>query len=114
MTLSFQCISYNSRLNLGFIYSCGYGLLSHRHLPHISFYFYSYIHRFFSTHYKHYLREGIFSRIFPLREISEDKPLAKISHFTVIGLKNAGFRVNFSSSQREIEEIQAAVKMPQN
>jgi hypothetical protein len=24
------------------------------------------------------------------------------------------FRVNFCSSQREIEEIQAAVKMPQN
>ena len=33
----------------------------------------------------------------------------------LIGLKNAGFfRVNFCSSQREIEEIQAAVKMPEN
>jgi hypothetical protein len=33
----------------------------------------------------------------------------------LIGFKNAGFlRVNFCSSQREIEEIQAAVKMPQN
>ena len=38
---------------------------------------------FFATHYKHNLREGIFSRIFPLREISENKSLAKISHFTV-------------------------------
>ena len=33
----------------------------------------------------------------------------------LIGLKNAGFfRVNFCSSQKEIEEIQATVKMPQN
>jgi hypothetical protein len=33
----------------------------------------------------------------------------------LIGLKNSGlFRVNFCSSQREIEEIQATVKMPQN
>jgi hypothetical protein len=28
--------------------------------------------------------------------------------------ENEAFRVNFCSSQREIEEIQAAVKMPQN
>jgi hypothetical protein len=33
----------------------------------------------------------------------------------LIRLKNAGlFRVNLCSSQREIEEIQATVKMPQN
>ena len=33
----------------------------------------------------------------------------------LIGVRNAGFcRVNFCSSRREIEEIQAIVKMPQN
>ena len=32
----------------------------------------------------------------------------------LIGLKNAGFLGWICSSQREIEEIQAAVKMPQN
>ena len=32
----------------------------------------------------------------------------------LIGLKNAAFRGNMCSSQREIEEIHAAVKLPQN